>query len=475
MNAIEKPANLQTLAVGAQRDQFRLFSATVRLQPGTSSVLGSGVVVAPRWVLTASHLFRMPQRTLHIHSEQMRESVPAVRIHWKSGQTCTLSGSDPWPAEAEGYAGEKDELVLVELERDISAFIQPAALPGITQPDSKDALSMAGYGADDDGNLPGGVQFASMRYAGKCSNRNVAISDSRAQLTNGMARKDDSGAPYFLRRTLPQPLQVIIGIHSGRSTAGRCRLLRLPTETMVACYIPVDGAAQQWIHSLIPELIPARMPVPLGDSAPAAAIMSAGGVSPATLSQPGAFILRGHHACWKLQNAAELDGSHWIMRVAAGTGTVLRTDDHVQIDMVGGQRTLTITRCGASAARWTIALQPGGLSFDSIHWLHGTFTCAPTDPNTAFNNTKFYIFRRFNASVDGTDRRILRIEVFLPGSQHVQPSVSNITTPVNNNQLNALVPTVMSVLTTCALPVPNEPLSIIEDDDQDDEEDGYEG
>jgi hypothetical protein len=470
MNAVAKFPDAKALSVDAQPDLFRLFNATVSLQPGTSSVLGTGVIVAPRWVLTASHLFRLPQRTLRIHSELLSRSIGAIRIHWQSGLVCTLSGSDPWPAEAEKRAGEQDELVLVELENDVSAFIQPAMLPGSTQPDANDTLALSGYGADGDGNLPDSVQFASLRYAGSFKNRSIAISDNRATLRNGMARKDDSGAPYFLRRTLPQPLQVVVGVHSSRSTAERCGLSDLPPQTTVACYIPIDQPAQQWIRSVIPEHAPATR----RRSTSITANAFAGSVSPTALSQPGAFILRGSHACQTLQNAAELDGSSWIMPVCAGTGTVLRTDDHVQIDMVGGQRTLTITRCGAAAARWTIALQTGGLNFNSIHWLHGTFTCAPTDPNAAFNGTRFYVFRRLNANVGGVDRRILRIEVFLPNSKHVQPSAANILIPVTDAQLNALDPTAMTLLTSCALPVPVEPLSILGDDDQDDEEDGYE-
>ncbi len=458
------PMNLgQMPSVDSLPDPFRFFPSAVRILPATSSVMGSGVALSPRWVLTASHLFRLHKSVVRVQSSGEGQTVSVRAIHWRDFSH-VLGGNTPWPTQAEALGGDQDQLVLLELDADLHVGMMPAILPDKLAPMVDSQVFIAGYGADEKGNYPVTVRYASLIHRGSCKGRGEAISDKNAKLPNGMARKDDSGAPVFLIQTSPLLIQVLVGIHTSHSVGSQCNLGGIAAQAPVARYIPVDVPAQDWIKSVMGvQKFPVKLP---GGNGMPAAMLHAMVAAAAAGETP--FCLRGLHACLTLSKPSSLDKVDWAMPEVNGTGTVLRTGDKVRVEFDGVNRWLEIRRCGSNVIRWQIPLTPGGATPEVTHWLQGVFDCPDGDPNIAFRGTSFYVFRRTDGTVNGNACRRLRVEVFLLNSSHTRPSKDVI-----GNTCPLLDDTAMPTVPVCP-PLPVEPLTIPNDDDQDDESDGYE-
>lgn len=448
-------------------DPFRFFPSAVRILSATSSVMGSGVALSPRWVLTASHLFRLHKPVVRVQSSAQAQTVSVRAVHWQ-GFSRVLSSTDPWPPQAEALGGQQDQLILLELDADLSVGMTPAILPDKLSPKVGSQLFIAGYGADERGNQPVTVRYASLIHKGWCKGRGEAISDPNAKRRDGMARKDDSGAPVFLIQTSPLLIQVLVGIHTSRTVGSQCNLAGIAAQAAVARYIPVDVPAQKWIKSVMgAEQVPVEV---AGDSELPPAELQVMAADAVAAAGETSFCLRGLHGCLTLNDPTALDGGvGWKMSVANGAGTVLRTNDHVRVEFDGVDRWLEIRRCGVASPRWRIRVTAGGAAPGFTHWLHGVFDCADGDPNIEYRGTEFYFFRRLDGTVNGNHCRRVRIEVFLPGRTAPRPSADVIsnTCPLPDDPA-------MPVIPVCP-PVPMEPLSISSDDDEDDETDGYEG
>lgn len=448
------PLTIEMAVSNGLIDRFRFFPCAVRLLAGTSVVLGSGVLLSPRWVLTASHLFRLRQDIVRVQDSGSRQTVRAKAVYWRSGESCQL-GQQAWPAEANNRGGATDELLLVELDGDMDAG-QYAAVFNDEGPEevADGQLFMAGFGADDQGREDRKLRYASLSYKGDCEGRGAAISNASALPSNGMARKDDSGAPVFMIRTLPKLVRVIVGIHSSRCRGHSCNLDGVGPQQEVARYIRIGAADREWVRST------------MGN--PAEAVI----VKPPMLQtrsvDPRLFCLRDQHCCLTYNAVNDLDGKSYTMGNASGTGTVLRVNDQASIVLDGsGVRWLEIRRCGAERIRWRVALAPYEIKTGETHCLLGTLAVAPTHADTAYNGTEFYVFQRADTGSTVSADSFLHIEVFLPTSSHAKPSAEAIGEACASCDEMEWNSPLCSELVDEPLPYPG-------DDDQDDESDGYE-
>lgn len=448
------PLTIEMAVSNGVVDRYGFFPSAVRLLAGTSVVLGSAVLLSPRWALTASHLFRLRQDIVRVQDSGSRQTVRAKAVYWRSGESCEL-GQQPWPSQAGSRGGAADELLLVELHSDMNAGYQAAVLNDDGQQEVPDSeLFMAGFGADDHGREDRHVRYASLSYKGDSAGRGAAISNAAAQPPDGMARKDDSGAPVYMIRTTPSLVRVVVGIHSSRWRGHSTQLDGVGPNQEVARYIRIGAADHEWIRKV--------MGTHTMQEAAARVQMQT------TTVDPRLFCLRNQHCCLSYVAASDLDGKSYTMGNASGTGTVLRVNDRADIVLDGsGTRWLEIRRCGAERIRWRVALTPYPILPGVTHCLVGTVAAGPSHADAAYNGTEFYVFQRADTGSTISADSFLHIEVFLPTSSHAKPSIEAIgevsggcdAMEWNSRQCSELV---------------EEPLPYPGDDDQDDESDGYE-
>lgn len=453
MTAQTFPLTIDMAVSNGPIDRYLFFPSAVRLLAGTSVVLGSGVLLSPRWVLTASHLFRLRQDIVRVQDSGSRQTARAKAVYWRSGESCQL-GKEAWPRQAGNRGGASDELLLVELESDMDAG-QHAAVLNDDGPQEvlNSQLFMAGFGADDQGREDRKLRYASLSYKGDCAGRGAAISNASALPPNGMARKDDSGAPVFMMRMLPDLIRVVVGIHSSRCRGHSCRLDGVALDQEVARYIRIGAADREWVHATM--------------GRPAESVKVGITVAPSTVD-PRLFCLREQHCCLTYNAVNDLDGKSYTMANASGTGTVLRVNDQASIVLDGsGARWLEIRRCGAERIRWRVPLAPYVIETGVTHCLVGSVAVAPSHADVVYNGTEFYVFQRADTGSSVSADSFLHIEVFLPTTTHAKPSAEAIGEACAGCDEMEWNSPLCSELVEEPLPYPG-------DDDQDDESDGYE-
>lgn len=438
-------------------DTSRLFPSAVRLLSGGGPVLGSGVLLAPTWVLSASHLFKLKQSIVRVQNSGASQTVKVKAIHWRSGSSHVLSNAG-WPVGVGQLGGDKDELVLLELAGELrNGYWAASPHDGPAETANESQLFMAGFGADEFGNQSADVRYASLIFRGECKGRGIAASHPLARPNNAMAGKDDSGAPIFLVDTLPELVQALVGIHSSHSNKNDCGLPQVRREEDVVRYIRIWPEDQRWITRLTGELQP--MPAP-----PRPERTESPNVPPGTV----AFCLRNRHCCILFSSKADLDGKSYTMGLPSGTGTVLRNNDKASISVDGnGERWLEIRRCGAERIRWRVQLKVHNIISGVLHCLVGTVSVASTHPDAAYNGTDIFVFRLADTGSRPESNSFLHLEAFLPNSRHVKPWARNISASCGSCDPQEWPDT------ACVPPV-EEPLPIPDEDDQDDESDGYE-
>lgn len=411
----------------------------VKITGGTSLVLGTGVAIGSRWILTASHLFRGPHLRVRVKSWCGRDDVAVSAIHWQDISyvfpSRTQVGEPPsWPGSVGDLRGERDQPVLLELEEDLG-LANYAQLGGGYR--TGEELRIVGYGIDSTGNYNAdeiatiarmvGVDAAQSQF-GRCR------SDPRVAPDEDMPRHDDSGAPVFKADTLN-----VIGIHSSRDWS---RLAGAPQETETAQFILITGSIRDWA---------------IGH------VQQGSRESPDAARRPRRFVLRRLHACLTLTGGEKsLDGT-WHLSVPSGNPSVLRLCDRIQI--ANGE--FRLYRCNAKVPVYQCKVRLGGDGQVPDAWLHGV-------DKPGSNRVEFYIFRRSDgllpvAPSSGTIqyeiKRRLHVEVFKGDSPH--------DTPDGNLELGGAVldPLEMPRCTGCL----SSGKLLAKVDDQDDEGDAYEG
>lgn len=464
VNAKTKPIALKAANIGRE-DVDGFFPAAVRLRTGGAPVLGSGVLVAPRWVLTASHLFQSPQPIVQVDDHNRRQTVEATEIHWRSGTVYRMGAGEHWPHGTAAFAGDDDELVLIKLAADMHAGYFPAPLNDGGDEVDGDSLFLAGFGADRFGNRRKGLNYASLICKKPEPTRGFAISDDSADPPDGMAQYDDSGAPVFLVSTKKQLRKVLVGIHSDRTDSSEHPLEGVEGKQEIARYIRIGGKDREWIRNTIAP--PPAESTPVASRQPAMARVFA----PARVTA-GGFCLRGSHCCIKFNAPGDADNKIYNMNIVHGKAILLKRNDDARIIVDGNNvRWLEIRRCGAERVQWRAALTPYSTDLAEGYCLSGTVVgIAAGHPDFAYNGSTVFVYKLADSGSTIAANSFLRIETFHPGSSeslHV-PSSSNIVDGV----CSPCAPMIWEGI-ECDLTMP-ERVPFRRPQDQDDESDGYE-
>lgn len=452
------------LALGGGRDEAGICASVVKILSASSIVLGSGVALAPRWVLTAAHLFRVPQTLVRVQTARGRSHARVRAIHWRT-RAYRYDRADQWPEFAMRAGGVLDALVLLELDGDLDLQGRPAMLPGEFRLQPGQSLFVVGFGQDEEGHYDaeGVPRFAQMIYGGTDSNfdyRGVALRDNSV-MAAGMPSSDDSGGPVYVCNWANLEFRQLAGIHSSRGRRHGADGEPIEPPEFFARFIPLTKNKEKWINQTMKDnatppdadLLP---PKPRGTSA-------------------RAFCLRNQHDCWTLGSPEELDAT-WHLYAVSGKPLALFACDRVVIGKdADGQRRMRIHACGESEPTWVVTLGPQtGDAKVSNAWLEGPGKRV----KGAALEGHFYVYRRTDGSKIVTDAqgrsqvvpcRRLHIDFYVPKSSHVRPQKTveygwvggEIAVPVACDR--------------CAINQSDE--SIIRgefEDDQDDEGDGYE-
>ncbi len=455
------------LALGGGRDEAGICASVVKILGGTSIVLGSGVAIAPRWVLTAAHLFRVPQSLVRVQTGRLSSSARAVAIHWRTA-SYRFGTEDQWPDFAINAGGTQDALVLIELDADLDLQGRPARLPQGLEPTPGQSLFVVGFGLDESGlyDHEGVPRFAQMIYGGtdkRFDYRGVALRDNTV-MAAGMPSSDDSGGPVYMCNWSSLDFRQIVGIHSSR---GRLKDAngdpKAPPEYF-ARFIPLTKGKEAWINKVMQDGTRRSVPPPR----PGVIAAAAGKLSKL-------FNLRKAHNCLTLVSDADLDGQ-WRMHCVSGTPLALYHMDRVVIGVdPDGQRRLRVYRCTDQEPTWEAELGPqsaGALVDDA--WIEGPCRRVKGPKLTG----RFYVYRRSDGSKERLDpdgvirivpTRRLHIDFYIDNSTHELPHKT-----VSLGWMSG-EPSMPAKLSACPKSTPD--LSIIRgefEDDQDDEGDGYE-
>jgi|GEM_PF-5424212 len=424
-------------------DTDRNYPAAVKLLGATSLVLGSGVAIGSRWVLTAAHLFRGQQLRVLVVPWGGQRRIRVRAIYWRhvsydfgppdSPRQDTLQ----WPDDVEQIQGESDELLLLELAEhlDGTEFAAPQATS--LRPGRK--LHVVGYGRDRYGGYsPASIPIVMRMVSVEGGGPRLAHcrSDPSESPGDDMPRKDDSGAAVFLANS-----QNLVGIHSSR-------LHGLP-EGETACFIPIDTLALQWIVDRI------------GDGVTKAAH------APLPADKPRRFVLRHTHVCLTLTaGTGSLDGT-WHVNGTSSRPEIIKLCDRIEIGTDGnGNTVFSLYRCGDIQPAYQGRVRMGGDSKVDKAWLEVT-------PDRT-GDPEFFVFRRtdgwmpIGAGHASELTRRIHVEAFKKDTDHDKPP-GNLETDERAQDHFDIVP-----CPDCRK-WKRKRGDAEYDDDQDDEGDAYEG
>lgn len=204
---------------------------TTRLISGGGRVLGSGVLVAPSWVLTVSHVLCSPQEWIGVETAD-HDEARVSDLRWPPAGRHRLDPRSDWPQ----LPRASDDLpVLLRLERPLG----PGRRPRLGAPGALGAgmpLWLRGWGVDAFGNHPQAPMALPMRTVSLDSQRPrfglAAITPGRAP------RQGHSGAGVFADGCL-------LGLHSHR---------RLDREPEQAAYVALDPVLIRWLETTVEEV-----------------------------------------------------------------------------------------------------------------------------------------------------------------------------------------------------------------------------
>ncbi len=384
-------------------DVGNVFANTVvRVTADSNIVLGSGVVIAAKWLLTASHLFCGGPSGVKVESPDGRILSVVRKIYWRSPSVddYDLSSGLPWPDNAGTLSKEKDELVLLELEQAIAEQADVIRCRDATHVDGC-SLLIAGAGMDAQGNFGREALLYHVRYAGiRRGEAKTAGAGERLVLTaaagvgGAIPGKDSSGSPVFspdLSDGLVRRLAgIFVSIDDGRKGMDSPPQGRPQT----AMALKVDDAAWSWIDS-VAGTSPSR---------------ESGGTEPS----PARFALRRRFGCLMMSTFEEMVG-RWQLYIACSTAGLLRRSDVIRLESIRGTRILLIENgVHPHEVKATFKVEqemrgPGGIYWFQARGDHGDL----------------YFFRRSDRANVPKPRRI-RVEFFANGSTHPPPSLGNI-------------------------------------------------
>jgi hypothetical protein len=203
---------------------------TVRLLGSAGRILGSGVLVAPRWVLSVSHVLSSPQAFIAVESAD-HDQAEVLAMHWPPAGSYRLGGQAQWPP-LPGAAD--DQPVLLRLARALGPGRRPAldgaAAIGVGMP-----LWLRSWGVDALGNYPQAPRALPLRAQPKDPGRPrfglAAVTPGRAP------RQGHSGGGVFAEGRL-------LGLHSHR---------RLDREPEQAAYLALDPPLIHWLETTLQE------------------------------------------------------------------------------------------------------------------------------------------------------------------------------------------------------------------------------
>jgi hypothetical protein len=443
---------LEFLPDGGKQDRgdgTNQFKAPVRIRGHSDQILGSGVAIAKRWVLTASHLFAGRPKKIWVDQGDRSKSAVVTRIVWWSGAEWPRSDGT-WPPGIDARVGRAEELVLLELSDELFpdgtyAFApEPGELPLQKMQD----LALAGFGVDVAGNYSTKVRVVLMRSVAEPEYSWGAAVANLREKEGGLPRRDDSGAPLFHDK--PQkPRQVVMGVHIARTHAVNCRKLQVELDAMevVSKFLVVGSEEAIWIDRIVNHKPSVKKELSIPD-----------------------FVLRENFECHSLDSLFDFCGPgrrRWKLTAVHSTKGIIHSCDEVWFDCTHEGPVLRIHRCGKPDPVHKVLLHPGKTDFEpkGILWLTGKDS----------EGTEFCVFRRKPCLVEPTrpgdpplDRSRIRIEVFVRTSTHARPSIHNIRAWTQADSKTE------EPLPQCDCAADHVPGFMRSSDDQDDEGEGYE-
>jgi hypothetical protein len=252
--ALQARSRLEIDGAGGTDGLWRLFRCVGRIQAGPTWLGSCTVLPGGRFALTAAHVVsiyrRPPGYSVVIPALPSDANVKVRRLHWQTGEIFDCNaGKESWPPSVEQYGGDRDCLVLLELEKPFSDDVVDAhpRLPGMTAPHEGDWLITAGFGEDAVGNRMPNVWTATSRHIGRDAAGFGLHAPRRTDLYCGMPRAGDSGGPVFwqpMSNPFGRRYLRLAGVHSERipdPETGRER----------ARYLRIDHLASAWIRSRV--------------------------------------------------------------------------------------------------------------------------------------------------------------------------------------------------------------------------------
>jgi hypothetical protein len=203
---------------------------TVRLRGVGGQVLGSGVLLAPQWALSVSHVLCTPQAQVRIETVD-DDQAKVVALHWPPEARHRLEPDSPWPVLQHAA---HDHLLLLRLDRALGNGRRPrlteAAGIGAGCP-----LWLRSWGVDAAGNYPQAPIALPLRA--RAADPGLPRF-GLAEVSPGQApRQGHSGGGVFAGEAL-------LGLHSHR---------RVDRQPELAAYVALDPCLIRWLHTTLQE------------------------------------------------------------------------------------------------------------------------------------------------------------------------------------------------------------------------------
>lgn len=200
-----------TLIGGGYKSHAHVAPSAAKFQHG-DQILGSAVIIAPRFALTIRHLFQGGYTDLRLQNEAMllqQTSVQVSAIHFfEHGTYPTLNPGMAWP-EPVGERWRLDEVCIAELASDI---VLPS-YPALADPKAGMTAVIAGFGRNSNNPTPHGLLFGNVKIAASDSLNPGFWKTEVFKTGDPFPENDDSGCPYY-----SEDFSEIVGIHSSSLT-----------------------------------------------------------------------------------------------------------------------------------------------------------------------------------------------------------------------------------------------------------------